>query len=189
MEWLASVGLGVGLAAACGFRVFLPFLVLGLAARLHLVPLAGGFEWIAGTPALVAFATAAGLEIAAYYMPWLDHALDAIASPVAVLAGVLAAAAVLTDTPPLLRWGVAALAGGTATALTQAATVILRLKVGALTGGLGNALVATAEWVGSAILSVIAVALPLAAFAITAAALALVLRRRGRGASGGNVAR
>lgn len=180
METVLSVGLGVGLAAACGFRVFLPLLALGLAARLHGVPLAPGFDWIAGTPALIALATATVIEIAAYYVPWLDHALDTIASPVAVIAGVLATAAVLTDVPPLARWGLAVVAGGGATATTQAALVLLRLKTAALTGGLGNPVVATVEWVGAAALSLIAIAVPVAALVLLAAGLALVLRRGGR---------
>ena len=32
MEFVLSLGLGVGLAVACGIRVFLPVLVMGLAA-------------------------------------------------------------------------------------------------------------------------------------------------------------
>lgn len=180
MEVLLSVGLGVGLAAACGLRVFLPFLALGIAARLHWVPLAPGFDWLAATPALVALATATALEIAAYYVPWLDHALDVIASPVAVIAGVLVAAAVLTDLPPALRWSIAVVAGGGATAVTQAASVLLRLKSTALTGGLGNPGVATAEWVGAAVVSLIALAVPLAALALAAATVVLLLRRRRR---------
>jgi hypothetical protein len=183
VEWIYSVGLGIGLAAACGFRVFLPFLALGVAARLGSVPLAPGFAWLSDTPALAALATATALEIAAYYVPWLDHALDVIASPVAVLAGVLATAAVLTDMPPLTRWGLAVVAGGGVTGVTQAASVLLRLKAGALTGGLANPFVATAEWIGAAALSLIAIAVPLAAIGVVAAALALVWHRRGRGAA------
>ena len=53
VEIVSSVGLGVGLAAACGFRVFLPVLVMGLAARTGFLDLTGGFEWMAGTPAPV----------------------------------------------------------------------------------------------------------------------------------------
>ena len=182
MEAFLSVGLGVGIAAACGLRVFLPFLLLGAAARLGWVPLAPGFEWISGTPALIALGTATVLEIAAYYVPWLDHALDVIASPVAVVAGMLATAAVLTDLPPAARFAIAIVAGGGAAAAIQATSVLLRLKSTALTGGLGNPVVATAEWIGAAIVTLVAIALPLAGLLLAAAALALLLRRGGRGA-------
>lgn len=182
MEALLSIGLGLGLAAACGLRVFLPFLALGVAARLHLAPLAPGFEWLAANPALLALGTATALEIAAYYVPWLDHALDVVATPVAVIAGMLAASAVVTDLPPAAKLLVCIVAGGGATAATQAASVLLRLKSTALTGGLANPLVATGEWMGSAALSLISIALPLAGLVLVVVAAALLLRRGGRGA-------
>ena len=43
-EAVLSLGIGVGLAAATGMRVFLPFLVLGVAARMEWLPLSGGFR-------------------------------------------------------------------------------------------------------------------------------------------------
>jgi hypothetical protein len=177
---LLALSLGVGLAAACGLRVFLPLLALGAAARLDLVPLAPGFGWVAGTPALVVLGTATLLEIAAYYIPWLDNALDAIAGPVAVLAGVTVTASVLVEVPPVVRWTVAVIAGGGASAAVQAATSVLRLKSSALTGGLANPLLATSEWVGALALALLALLVPLLGFAVVATAVALLLRRRGR---------
>ena len=46
---------GLGLAAACGFRVFVPLLVLSLAARYGDLRLVEGFDWIGSLPALVCF--------------------------------------------------------------------------------------------------------------------------------------
>ena len=40
LETVVSVALGLGLAAAAGFRVFVPLLVLNLASRFGYVPLA-----------------------------------------------------------------------------------------------------------------------------------------------------
>ena len=184
LDTLLGVSLGVGLAAACGLRVFLPLLALSTAARLGHVALAPGFAWLAGTPALAVFATATVLEIAAYYIPWLDNALDAIAGPAAVVAGVAVSASVLVDVPPLVRWSIAVIAGGGASAAVQASTALLRLKSTALTGGVGNPLLATAEWLGAGILALVALLLPLLGFAVLAAALALLLRRRSAGRRG-----
>ena len=184
LDTLLGVSLGVGLAAACGLRVFLPLLALGAAARLGHVALAPGFAWLAGTPALAVFATATVLEIAAYYIPWLDNALDAIATPVASIAGILVSASVLVDVPPLVRWSVAIIAGGGASAAVQASTSLLRLKSTALTGGLGNPLLATAEWLGAGTLALMALLLPLLGIAVLAAALALLLWRRRAGRTG-----
>jgi len=166
---LLSLGVGLGLAAACGFRVFLPLLVLGAAARAHWVPLASGFEWLATPPALGAFAVATALEIGAYYVPWLDHLLDVAATPAAVLAGAVASASVLTDLPPLLRWSVAIVGGGTAAGVVQGATSLLRLGSTATTGGLGNPLVATAEWVAAAAIAALAIAVPVVALVLLGA--------------------
>lgn len=168
-ELLLSLGVGLGLAAACGFRIFLPLLALGVAARAELVPLASGFQWLATTPALGAFAVATALEIGAYYVPWLDHLLDVAAGPAAVAAGAVASASVLTDLPPLLQWTVALVGGGTAAGIVQGATSLLRLGSTATTGGLGNPAVATAEWAAAGLVAVLAIALPLLALLLVGA--------------------
>ena len=80
---ILSVLTGIGLAAACGFRVFVPLLALGLAGRAHLLPLNESFAVLSTLPTLIALGTAALVEVAAYYVPWLDNALDvaAVARP------------------------------------------------------------------------------------------------------------
>ena len=163
MSVLASVAVGIGLAAACGFRLFVPFLVLGIAARLGEVPLTSGFAWLASNEALLALTVATVLEAAAYKVPWLDHLLDLLASPAAVLAGMLASAAVVTDLPPLLRWGAIVIGGGGAAALVQGMTVLARVKSTVTTGGLGNPLVALWELGSAFVTSVLAVLAPLLA--------------------------
>src|SRR5881394_829642 len=112
MEPFLSSLVGIGLSAACGFRVFVPLLVVSIASysgHLHLAP---GFEWMGSTAALIAFATATALEIAGYYVPWVDNLLDTIASPAAVIAGTIATASVVADMSPFLKWTLAAIAGG-----------------------------------------------------------------------------
>lgn len=163
-DTIVSICAGVGLAAACGFRVFVPLLVLSIAATLDAVPLAKDFAWIATTPALVALATATVMEIAAYYVPWLDHALDVIATPAAVLAGVITTAALMTDISPVIRWALAIVAGGGVAGAVQASTVLVRLKSGVTTAGVGNPLVATGETASSTVTSVLAIVVPVIAF-------------------------
>jgi hypothetical protein len=163
METILSILIGVGLAAACGFRVFVPLCALSIAARGGHVPLSADFSWLGSTPALVALATATVFEVVAYYVPWLDHALDVVATPAAVFAGVVATAAVVTDLSPVVRWGVAIIAGGGIAGAVQGATVLARVKSGATTAGLGNPVVATGELVGSAVQSFLAIVLPVLA--------------------------
>lgn len=165
-ETIVSILAGVGLAAACGFRVFVPLLVLSIAATLDAVPLAKDFAWIATTPALVALATATVMEIAAYYVPWLDHALDIIATPAAVLAGVVTTAALVTDISPVIRWALAIVAGGGVAGAVQGATVLVRLKSGVTTAGVANPIVATGETASSTLTSVLSIVVPVIAFVL-----------------------
>jgi len=180
-ETALSIALGVGLAAACGFRVFVPLLVAAVAARTGHVHLAPGFAWLASDGALVALGAATALEVLAYAVPWLDHLLDAIATPAAVAAGVVASAAVFVDLPPVVRWGAAVILGGGAAGAVQAGTVVARLKSTLFTGGAGNVVVALLELAGAALLSLLAIlapALVLLALILLAWLLARAVRRR-----------
>src|SRR5262245_48542127 len=126
METVLAIALGLALSAACGFRVFLPLLGLGLAQATGHLTLASKFAWLGSTPALIILGVATVVEIAAYYIPWLDHLLDTIASPAAVVAGIVATAAVLTDVDPVWRWTLAVIAGGGLAATVQGSTVLAR---------------------------------------------------------------
>jgi hypothetical protein len=180
MESLVGVGVGLGLAAAAGFRIFLPLLALGIGAASGKLPLAAGFEWVGSTPALIAFGTAAVLEVLGYFIPYVDHLLDVVATPAAVGAGMLATAALATELPPLLKWSAVIIGGGGLAGLVQGATALLRLKSTALTGGLGNPAVATFELFGSVTMIIVAVVLPLLAVGLALFLVVAVFRRTGR---------
>jgi len=186
MSTLLSVLLGIGLSAACGFRIFVPFLIVGVAARTGHLALGPSFAWMATTPALIVFAVATVIEVAAYFIPWLDHVLDLAATPAAVVAGMIMTASVVTGLDPMMKWTLALIAGGGIAGTVQALTVGTR-KVSLLTtGGLANPAVATLELAGAAGLTVLAIALPLLAFAVIAWALFfgvrhLIRRLRGSG--------
>ena len=175
VDTVASVFAGVALAAACGFRVFVPLLVLSIAATLGAIPLADDFAWLATMPALIALATATIMEIAAYYVPWLDHALDVVATPAAILAGVITTAAVVADLSPVLRWALAIVGGGGVAGAVQGGTVLLRLKSGVMTAGVGNPIVSTGETASSTVTSVLAVVMPVIAFFLVLATIVLLV--------------
>jgi len=177
---LASIALGIGLAAATGFRVFLPLLVAAIAARSGWIPLTEGFSWLASTPALLTLGTAAVLETLAYYIPGVDHALDVLAAPATVAAGVIASASVMADVPPGVMWPVAIIAGGGIAGLTKGSTALIRAKAGVATGGLANPVVSTVETVGATGLSILAIALPLICLVAVIALLVWVTRKAGR---------
>ena len=164
LEVALSVVLGVGLAAATGFRLFLPMLIASTAAYTGHLSLDPSFAWLATPAALTMLGVAAVVEVLAYYVPGFDNLLDTLATPAAFVAGTVVSAAVITDMPPLVKWTAAVIAGGGIAGLTQAATAMLRANSTVLTAGLGNPVIATAELGGALIVSILALVAPLAAF-------------------------
>jgi Domain of unknown function (DUF4126) len=163
VDALIGAFVGLALSAAVGFRVFVPLLLAGAAARLGYLELTSDMAWLGSDAALVALATATVLEVSAYYVPWLDNLLDAIATPTAIVAGAVAWVAVTPDLSPLLRWTLAVVAGGGVAGAIQAGTALLRLQSSGFTGGLANPVLATAELLGALALSVMGVLAPVLA--------------------------
>lgn len=177
MDTLLSIGIGIGLSAACGFRIFVPPLVMSIAALSGVLQLAPGFEWIGTYSALVAFAVATSIEIAAYYIPWVDNLLDTVSTPTAIAVGTWITAALVPNSDPLLQWTLAVIAGGGSAGIIQTFMGMTRLSSTALTGGIGNSVVSTIESLGSVILSVLAVLVPFLAVGLVAASLILILSK------------
>jgi hypothetical protein len=155
-----SLCVGVGLAAACGFRIFVPLLVVSIAAQTGHLTLTPSFAWVGSQTALIAFAAATIVEVVAYYVPWVDHLLDTMATPAAVVAGTVVSASIITGMDPFLKWTLAVIAGGGAAGVVQAGTVVTRAASTATTGGFGNPLVATGEWLLSLVTSMLAIIVP-----------------------------
>jgi hypothetical protein len=160
MELALGLVIGICLSAACGFRVFVPLLGMSIAALTGHVHPASGFEWIGTWPALIAFATATVVEVGTYYIPWVDNAMDALITPVAIAAGVIVTASLLGDVSPFLRWSLAVIAGGGVSGVVHAGTVAVRAMSSGTTGGGANFLVSTAELAGSILVTILAVLLP-----------------------------
>ena len=177
MQYALYVLLGIGLAAACGFRVFVPFLTISIAALSGHLWLAPDFAWLGSWPALIIFGVATVFEIVAYYVPWLDHVLDIAATPAAVIAGVVVTASVVSGMSPVLRWALAAIAGGGVAAAVQLATVALRRASTYATAGLAHPLASTLETGGSVGMSVLSLLLPFVAG--TLAILLILITARG----------
>jgi Domain of unknown function (DUF4126) len=146
-QTITSLAMGIALSACCGFRVFIPMLGASFAAYQNWFALPADMSWMGSLPALICFATAAVLEIAAYYIPFVDNLLDTIATPLAAVAGTVLAASFLpiADFNPMLKWLLAIIAGGGAAATIQTGTGLLRLASTKTTAGAGNSVVATGE--------------------------------------------
>ncbi len=175
-SWLLSAALGIGLATAVGFRVFLPLLILSLAARFDIVPLAESWDWVGGLPALILLATASGVEILGYYIPWLDNVLDTLAVPLAGIAGTLVLLATLVDVDPYISWSLALIAGGGTAALVAGSTAAVRGVSTTTTGGLANPVVSTVETGVSTVVSLAAIFVPIIAIILCIIVVYLVFK-------------
>ncbi len=160
MEHALSICLGLGLAAAAGFRIFVPLLAMSVAAYTGHLELGEGFRWIGTLPALVAFSTATLLEIGAYY---LGSTTCWTRSP-----------AHRRSWPPrrsrtwiqLLKWSLAIIGGGGLAGIVKGTTTLTRGASTATTGGLTNWMLSSFEAGASLLLSMFAILLPLVTMAI-----------------------
>ena len=152
VEIILSLSLGLGLAAACGFRIFIPPLMMGVGSRFDLYELEGSFIWVGEDWAIAVFAIATLLEIGGYYIPWIDNLLDTVATPAAVIGGIFVTSASLEgDVDPSIQWILATIAGGSTAGVIQLGTVATRAVSTGLTGGLANPVVSTLEALASII--------------------------------------
>ncbi len=148
-----------------------------LTGHLHLSP---GFEWIGSHSTSIAFGTATLVEVLAYMIPWIDHILDLVASPAAIVAGIIATASVVMDLSPFLKWTLALIAGGGAAAIVQGVTVLLRTKSSALTAGTGNVFVSSLELIGSILTALLAIIVPIVCVALILFLCIFVIWKAGR---------
>ncbi len=152
LEIILSLSLGLGLAAACGFRIFIPPLMMGVGSRFDLYDLEGSFIWVGEDWAIAVFAIATLLEIGGYYVPWIDNLLDTVATPAAVIGGIFVTSASLEgDVDPSIQWILATIAGGSTAGVIQLGTVATRAVSTGVTGGLANPVVSTLEALASVI--------------------------------------
>jgi len=150
VQVILSLSLGLGLAAACGFRVFIPPLMMGVASRFDLYELEGSFVWVGEDWAIAVFAVATLLEIGGYYIPWIDNLLDTVATPAAIIGGIFVTSASLEgDVYPSIQWILSAVVGGSTAGVIQLGTVATRAVSTGTTGGLANPIISTLEAVAS----------------------------------------
>ena len=150
VQILLSLSLGLGLAAACGFRVFIPPLMMGVGSRLDLYKLEGSFVWVDDTWAIAIFAVATLLEIGGYFIPWIDNLLDTVATPAAIIGGIFVTSASLEgELDPSAQWTLSVIAGGSVSGVIQLGTVATRAISTGTTGGLANPVISLIEAVAS----------------------------------------
>ena len=176
LPFISLVMLAVCLSAACGLRVFMPPFLLGLAAHFGLIEMNEGLAWLSSGTALTILGVATVVELTAFYIPFIDNLLDSIASPLAVMAGVLLTSSLLSNYDPAIKWTVAGIAGGGASGLVQGSTVAMRAASSGTTIGLGNFIVATLETVVAFLISLLSILLPILGLLIVGALFYFIYR-------------
>lgn len=183
---LLSIFLGVTLAAAAGFRAFLPLFLLGLLERYQLLApfsLGQSFEWLSSNHALIVLGTATFLEILADKIPAVDSGLDAVMTFVRPGAGALSVIAILSPQDPVVAYVSGLIFATGATLPVHLGKSMLRLGSHATTAGAGSPVLSAAEDLSSGAAVVLAVLIPISAIVIGLCCLLFVLwiwRRRKR---------
>ena len=177
MEALLGILVGIGLSAACGFRVFVPLLVMSIASLSGHITLSSSFEWIGTYYALTAFLVASFLEALGFLFPGLDHVLDLLAGPAAIVAGTVATASFVGDVSPFLKWSLAIIAGGGVAGIVHSATSVTRVASSVTTAGIGNPFLSAAETGGSLVISVLSLTFPIIAVSIVVIFVGFVVKR------------
>lgn len=175
LQYLLAGFVGVGLAAACGLRAFVPVLGISLAAKAGWIQLGPSFEWMSSWAAIACLSVACLVELSASVLPVIAHALDALAAPVATAAGAvvmasqtgaIGAAGSIVGMPeiatidPLLAWSAALIAGGGVAAAVHTVSATVRAGSSAISGGLLAPVYGVIESALSVIASILAVVLP-----------------------------
>ena len=163
MESLISIALGIGLAAAAGFRVFVPLFALSLASYFNVWPLNEQWQWLASPFALMILAAACIAEALAYLIPWFDNLLDTLAVPLAGIAGTAVMASTMADLNPAVTWALAIIGGGGAAAVIKGVNAGGRAVSTVTTGGVANPIFSIWETVSAAFMSLLAIFFPVLA--------------------------
>jgi hypothetical protein len=157
-----------------------PLLMTALATHFHWIAASENFEWLHSWPAIIAFGTASLIEVLGYYIPMVDHVLDFIASPLALVAGALLAATFIPVHDPMVRWVAGIIVGAGAAGTVQTGSVLARLLSGKATLTAANPVVSTGEntaAVGGSLLSFFTPVLAAVVFSILIICILFRLKR------------
>ncbi|WP_433791926.1 DUF4126 domain-containing protein [Actinoplanes sp. CA-252034] len=184
---------GTGLAASAGLNAYIPLLTMGLLARYtSAIDLPSGSSWLANGWTLTILAILLAIEMVADKVPVVDHVNDIVQTFVRPTAGGLAfgagsASETVTVADPGAfftsnQWA-PVVAGGVIALVVHTLKAASRPVVNVTTAGFGAPVASTAEDIGSVVMSVLAIVLPvlvLVGLGLLVWAAVWVVRRRRR---------
>ena len=183
VQFLLALCLGLGLSAACGFRVFIPPLAMSVAAMHGVIDLSSDWQWVSSPVAVILLGAATLIEILAYFIPWVSNALDSVELIMAPVAGMLVTASSLSiagDMHPVMLWATAAIVGGGTAELVEGTSVMTRLVASSTTGGAGGPVVGVIELLAATVLAILAILAPVLALILVVGLIVYCWRRARR---------
>ena len=144
-DWAVTVAMGLGIAATCGLRAFLPMLAVSLLAMTGRVELHESFAFMGTWPATFLFLVATVAEIAGDKFPGVDHFMDAYGLVLKPMAATVSAAAFIAHVDPLTAVALGLIGGGASASLLGIAKAKVRALSSVSTLGLGNPVLSLGE--------------------------------------------
>jgi hypothetical protein len=185
---------GTGLAASAGLNAYIPLMIMGLMARFTgAIDLPHGWEWLSNGWVLAILTVLLAIEVVADKVPIVDHANDVVQTVVRPTAGGIVFGAgsssqTATVTDPGTFFGShqwVPIAAGVIIALcVHGVKAAARPVVNATTAGVGAPVASTAEDIGSIVMSLLAILVPilvlLGLILFVSSAIWAIRRRRAR---------
>jgi hypothetical protein len=183
---------GTGLAASAGLNAYIPLMIMGLLARFtDAINLPQGWEWLSNGWVLAILTVLLAIEVVADKIPIVDHLNDVVQTVVRPTAGGIVFGAgsssqTATVTDPGTFFGShqwVPIVSGVIIALTvHGVKAASRPVINATTAGFGAPVASTAEDLGSIVMSLLAILLPilvlLGLVLLVSSAIWVIRRRR-----------
>jgi amino acid transporter len=162
---------GTGLAASAGLNAYIPLMIMGLLSRFtDAINLPHGWEWLSNGWVLAILTVLLAIEVVADKVPIVDHVNDVVQTVVRPTAGGIVFGAgsssqTATVTDPGTFFGShqwVPIAAGVIIAFTvHGVKAASRPVINATTAGFGAPVASTAEDIGSIVMSLLAILLPI----------------------------
>jgi len=174
LDLYLKILIGLGLSAASGFRLFVPFAILSIFSISGIYNTTSTPYIFSSDLFLVIFIILSVSEVVLFYNPWIDNMLDLISTPASIFSGIILTYFVLYDTEIYLRLLISVILGGLVSLNVQLLTVKARSSTSIFSKGNGNQIVSTIENISSIFISILVLKFPLAGIFVSAIIIYLI---------------